>query len=309
MYDLVDMLTYKLRSISQSMWPVFEWTYKVFKHEAIDFLDGMITPWASIYNQIIFGLEMLPSLDNFVSYGSDVIKGRPDYKKMLVDIYTTSITNDQLGENDRVNGSKLAESILLNLRANVDEVRLLVFFLKCCPIDKRFSSICKPLLALPSISSIIQKRLHCVLQILKFWSIVFSTTHQPHFTWWKPIHLALHDLSLTVGLPQLTKTRSVYLVCMTRNLLWLLCALWWKCQQLPYQSHWGMDGLVSSLERWMFLKRFRKLSRVCVLTKFTYHLWLTFYRPEKARTAPARRSGYWGGGWRTEFGLWWRCVN
>ena len=65
---------------------------------------------------------MLPSLDNFVSFGSDVIKTRPDYKQMLVDIYTTSITNDQLGEHDRVNGSNLAESILLNLRGNVDEV-------------------------------------------------------------------------------------------------------------------------------------------------------------------------------------------
>jgi hypothetical protein len=65
---------------------------------------------------------MLPSLDNFLSYGSDVIKQRQDYKQMLVDIYQTSITNDQLGENDRVNGSKLAESILLNLRGHVDDV-------------------------------------------------------------------------------------------------------------------------------------------------------------------------------------------
>jgi hypothetical protein len=65
---------------------------------------------------------MLPSLDNFVSYGSEVIKSRPDYKQMLLDIYTTSITNNQLGENDRVNGCKLAESILLNLRGHVDDV-------------------------------------------------------------------------------------------------------------------------------------------------------------------------------------------
>lgn len=69
---------------------------------------------------------MLPSLDNFVSYGSEVIKSRPDYKHMLVDIYTTSISSDQLGENDRVNGSKLAESILLNLRGNVDDVCVFV---------------------------------------------------------------------------------------------------------------------------------------------------------------------------------------
>lgn len=65
---------------------------------------------------------MLPSLDNFVSYGTDVFKARPDYRHMVLDIYTTSITNDQLGENDRVNGCKLAESILLNLRGQANEV-------------------------------------------------------------------------------------------------------------------------------------------------------------------------------------------
>ncbi|KAF9451856.1 ARM repeat-containing protein [Macrolepiota fuliginosa MF-IS2] len=104
MYDLIDSLTYKSRAISPSMWPVFESTYKLFKSEAIDFLD-----------------EMLPSLDNFVSFGSEVIKSRADYKQMLLDIYSTSISNEQLGENDRINGSKLAESMLLNLRGSLDD--------------------------------------------------------------------------------------------------------------------------------------------------------------------------------------------
>jgi hypothetical protein len=104
MYDLVDNLTFKLRRISPTMWPVFELTYKLFKSDAIDFLD-----------------EMLPSLDNFVSYGTDVFRTRSDYRSMVVDIYTTSITSDSLGENDRVNGCKLAESILLNLRGQVDD--------------------------------------------------------------------------------------------------------------------------------------------------------------------------------------------
>lgn len=40
MYDLVDNLTFKLRRISPSMWPIFELTYKLFKSDAIDFLDG-----------------------------------------------------------------------------------------------------------------------------------------------------------------------------------------------------------------------------------------------------------------------------
>ena len=41
MYDLVDSLTFKLRTISPSMWPVFELTYKLFKSDAVDFLEGV----------------------------------------------------------------------------------------------------------------------------------------------------------------------------------------------------------------------------------------------------------------------------
>jgi hypothetical protein len=63
---------------------------------------------------------MLPALDNFVSYGADIFKQRPDYRGMMVDIYSTAMNSDQLGENDRVNGCKLAESMMLNLREHVD---------------------------------------------------------------------------------------------------------------------------------------------------------------------------------------------
>lgn len=40
MYELVDSLTFKLRAISPNLWPVFEITYKLFKSDAIDFLEG-----------------------------------------------------------------------------------------------------------------------------------------------------------------------------------------------------------------------------------------------------------------------------
>ncbi|KAI0786127.1 ARM repeat-containing protein [Abortiporus biennis] len=103
-YDLVDSLTFKLRSISPNMWPIYEASYKLFKADAIDFLE-----------------EMLPSLDNFISYGTDVFKARPDYRQMALDIFTTAVTNDHLGENDAVNGCKLAESLLLNLRGHLDD--------------------------------------------------------------------------------------------------------------------------------------------------------------------------------------------
>ncbi|RXW25385.1 hypothetical protein EST38_g469 [Candolleomyces aberdarensis] len=103
-YELSDSLTFHSRSIAPSMWRVFELTYSAFKTDAVDFLE-----------------EMLPTLDNFISYGADNIKGNNDYKRMLVDIYTTSLSVEHLGENDKVNGSKLAESILLNLRGSVDD--------------------------------------------------------------------------------------------------------------------------------------------------------------------------------------------
>lgn len=66
---------------------------------------------------------MLPSLDNFVSYGTEVFKARLDYRQMVLDIYKTAMDSPNLGENDRVNGCKLAESILLNLRGSFDDVR------------------------------------------------------------------------------------------------------------------------------------------------------------------------------------------
>ncbi|KAH7915448.1 armadillo-type protein [Hygrophoropsis aurantiaca] len=104
MYELVDSITFRTHSVSPNMWPIFELTYDLFKSDAVDFLD-----------------EMLPSLDNFVSYGTDVFKARPDYRQKAMDIYRTSMVSPQLGDNDRVNGCKLAESILLNLRGHVDD--------------------------------------------------------------------------------------------------------------------------------------------------------------------------------------------
>lgn len=40
MFELADVLTFKMRAIAPSMWPVFELTYKLFKSDAVDFLDG-----------------------------------------------------------------------------------------------------------------------------------------------------------------------------------------------------------------------------------------------------------------------------
>jgi hypothetical protein len=124
MYDLVDVLTFKLHDISPNMWPVFELTYELFKSDAIDFLDGMWQNLCLLPVCLNCFVEMLPALDNFVSYGTNVFKEQPRYREMMVDIYSTSMKAEQLGENDRVNGCKLAEAMMLNLREHIDDVRL-----------------------------------------------------------------------------------------------------------------------------------------------------------------------------------------
>ena len=47
----------------------------------------------------------------------------------MLDIYETSMTSSHLGDNDRINGCKLAESVLLNLAGHVDDVRFDAYIL------------------------------------------------------------------------------------------------------------------------------------------------------------------------------------
>lgn len=102
--DLVDSLTFNLKTISPDMWPIFEQMYKLFKGNVIDFLE-----------------EMLPSLDNFMSYGKETFFARPDYCEMIVDMYETAMASQHLGEADRVNACSLIEAFMLNLRGHVDD--------------------------------------------------------------------------------------------------------------------------------------------------------------------------------------------
>ncbi|KAI0772164.1 ARM repeat-containing protein [Irpex lacteus] len=83
MYELVDSLTFKLRAISPSMWPA-----RLSRHRS--------TPFTLRRRHS----RNAPILDNFVSFGTDVFKARQDYRQMALDIYTTAITSEHLGEND-----------------------------------------------------------------------------------------------------------------------------------------------------------------------------------------------------------------
>ncbi|KAF7728772.1 hypothetical protein EC973_005610 [Apophysomyces ossiformis] len=102
-FEIIDSCTFSAKRVTPTMWGVFELIYKAFKESGIDYMD-----------------EMLPPLDNYISYGRDVFVSNENIQRMMFDIIETVMKSDRLGENDRVCACKLMESVLLNCRGQVD---------------------------------------------------------------------------------------------------------------------------------------------------------------------------------------------
>lgn len=64
---------------------------------------------------------MLPALDNFVSYGSQMLVQTPAYLAALVSMVEDIFHDEKVGGVDRICGCKLAEALMLNLRGYVDQ--------------------------------------------------------------------------------------------------------------------------------------------------------------------------------------------
>ena len=64
---------------------------------------------------------MLPALDNFVTFGTQVMIENPNYVDALVVMVDDIFTDEKVGGMDRICGCKLAESVMLNLRGHVDQ--------------------------------------------------------------------------------------------------------------------------------------------------------------------------------------------
>ncbi|KAG0017779.1 hypothetical protein BGZ80_007926 [Entomortierella chlamydospora] len=103
-FEIIDSCTFSGKAISANMWGVFELIYKTFKESALDFIE-----------------EMLPSLENYIMYGKEVVSSNENVQHSIYDIIETVMKSDRLGENDRVSACKLAESLLLNCRGHVDK--------------------------------------------------------------------------------------------------------------------------------------------------------------------------------------------
>lgn len=103
-FEIIDSCTFSAKAISGTMWAVFELIHKSFKDRAEIYIE-----------------EMLPALDNYISYGSDMLIQNPTYLAAMFDIISTIFTNERLGAMDRICGCKLAEAVMLNLRGHADQ--------------------------------------------------------------------------------------------------------------------------------------------------------------------------------------------
>ncbi|RUP50513.1 armadillo-type protein, partial [Jimgerdemannia flammicorona] len=103
-FEIIDSCTFSSKQVSPTMWSVFELIYMAFKESGIDFMD-----------------EMLPALDNYISYGREVFMTNENIQRMIFDIIETVMKSDRLNESDRVCACKLMEAVLLNCKGRVDQ--------------------------------------------------------------------------------------------------------------------------------------------------------------------------------------------
>ena len=102
-FEIVDSCTFASKSISPTMWQAFELIHRTFKGGAELYLE-----------------DMLPALDNFVSYGTDMLIQQPSYLAAIIDMVRAMFT-EKVGNVDRICGCKLAEAVMLNLKGHIDQ--------------------------------------------------------------------------------------------------------------------------------------------------------------------------------------------
>ena len=103
-FEIIDACTFSAKTISPSMWKLFEQLYATFKSSGMDYMD-----------------ELLPPLLNYVSFGAEAIAATPKYQSHIFDIVSSVFTSDRLGVQDRLAATKLAQMYLLNLKGHIDQ--------------------------------------------------------------------------------------------------------------------------------------------------------------------------------------------
>ncbi|KAK2738365.1 hypothetical protein FQN55_000573 [Onygenales sp. PD_40] len=103
-FEIIDSCTFAAKSISPTMWQAFVMVHETFKAGAELYLE-----------------DMLPALDNYVTYGSAALIQNPPYLQAMVSMVEDIFHDEKVGGVDRICGCKLAEAIMLNLRGHADQ--------------------------------------------------------------------------------------------------------------------------------------------------------------------------------------------
>lgn len=104
---MIEMCMYCSKTVSSTMWQLFEVIYHTFKSDGLEFLE-----------------EMEPTLDNYIVYGSEVLKQSSELQLRFIDMINTIMTSqvEYVTDSDRLRGCRLMESMMLNLKPTIDNV-------------------------------------------------------------------------------------------------------------------------------------------------------------------------------------------
>ena len=97
-FEIIDSCTFASKQISDTMWQAFELMHKTFKEGAELYLE-----------------DMLPALNNFVSYGKERLLQHPPYLAAMVGMVDDIFHDPKVGGVDRICGCRLAEALMLHL--------------------------------------------------------------------------------------------------------------------------------------------------------------------------------------------------
>lgn len=106
--ELIDSITFVRKNISQQMWA------SVFPVLFDYFMNGSMSDYLG---------DLLPCLDNFISYGHDLVCSNQHIQSMFVSIIEKAMKSTEYGDDDPISGCQLMESMLLFCRGSIDNVR------------------------------------------------------------------------------------------------------------------------------------------------------------------------------------------
>ncbi|KAJ3035132.1 hypothetical protein HDV00_004303 [Rhizophlyctis rosea] len=106
--EIIEASTYCSKTISPTMWQIFELMYAALKNPNSDATDYI--------------KEFSGCFDNFISYGKEVFLQSPAHQQKMFDIIGTVMTGsyERFSDEDRCRGAELVECMLLHLRGGID---------------------------------------------------------------------------------------------------------------------------------------------------------------------------------------------